>query len=146
MNLDLNYISNLLKKESLRITKSRQMVAEILILNKDKYLSSDDIHQKILLSKNISCDQASVYRTLASFEKIGIIKKSSFYNDASRYKLDESFGEKASHEHYFKCNKCSSIEAFSDCFISKKEKELEKNGYRNLSHHLEITGFCPSCV
>ena len=147
MNIDIDYISEILKKESLRITKSRLAVAEIFLSNKEAYLTPEAIFKKILKKKGMSCDQVSVYRILTKFEEIGLVRKSNFHNDASRYILDESLGEKKNHkhEHYFKCISCLSIEAFSDCFVSAKEKELKDNGYTKLDHHIEITGLCPRC-
>ena len=53
---------------------------------------------------------------------------------------------KGNHEHFFKCNSCNTIESFQDCLIYKKEEELQKAGYTDISHHLEITGICPSCT
>ena len=38
------------------------------------------------------------------------------------------------------------IEPFEGCLVVKKERELEKKGYINLRHHLEITGVCPMCA
>lgn len=145
MSLDTNSITDILKKKSLRVTQSRLVVADVLLQNKDNFLTPDDIFQSILGQEKMSCDQASVYRTLATFEEIGIVQKSDFHKDASRYKINESFGEKKHHRHFFKCISCLTVEPFSDCFIHKKEKEMQDKGYRNLKHHLEITGLCPNC-
>ncbi|MFK8137907.1 MAG: hypothetical protein AB8E15_06080 [Bdellovibrionales bacterium] len=46
---------------------------------------------------------------------------------------------------FLKNTKYNVVESFEDCFVSKKEKELEKSGYKNLQHHLETKGLCPSC-
>lgn len=144
--MNLEKILTEIKSNSLRVTKARTAVAEILLRNDSTYLSAEDIFQKIMKKKGIKCDQVSVYRVLTTFEEIGIVKKSDFHNQASRYILNKSEAKASKHEHYFKCIKCLKIEPFSDCFISKKEKELEANGYRNLHHHLEITGLCPTCA
>jgi Fe2+ or Zn2+ uptake regulation protein len=141
----LEDIIQILKEESLRVTKTRLAVAEVLLSSKDLYLSPEDIFKKILNKKNISCDQVSVYRILAKYEEIGLLKKSEFHSNASRYILNESLGSEHRHEHYFKCVECFSIESFNDCFVASKEKELEAIGYTNLKHHVEITGICPGC-
>ena len=143
----INQIKNILKLNNCRITKSRLAVATILIKNSDTLLSSDDIFYKIKSSKKFNCDHVSVYRILSTFEKLGLVKKNIFQGDAARYALNDLKGpQKYSHEHFFKCIQCNVIESFADCLVSKKEKELEKNGYKNLNHHLEITGLCPSCA
>ena len=145
MAIDSKQVIQVLKQSSLRITKSRLALANIFIKNKNKYLTSEEIYQKILRKKGFSCNPTSVYRNLAMFEKVGIVKKSEFHKDAARYKINDSSDDLSNHEHYFKCIKCCMIEPFNDCFIVEKEKELETNGYRNLTHHLEIVGICPSC-
>ena len=143
----INQIKDILKSNNYRITQSRVAVAKILLKNYDTLLSSDEIFNKIQTSKKLNCDQVSVYRVLSIFDKLGLVKKSTFQGDAARYTLiDLEEKQNRYHEHFFKCVHCNVIESFKDCLISKKEKELEKNGYKNLNHHLEITGLCPGCA
>lgn len=145
MEMTIDKIQLLLKEHSLRVTKTRLAMAEILLDYNDQYLSSEEIFH-ILNETSIGCDQVSVYRILTKYEELGIVKKSEFHHEAARYRIQDSSISKHNHEHYFKCTNCLNIESFHDCFISKKEKELSAKGYKNLSHHLEITGLCPSCA
>lgn len=147
MKITIEKIVETLKKKSLRVTKSRLSVAEVLVKNSEKFLTSEGVFNIISKKKNLSCDQVSVYRILTTFEELGIVVKSQFHNEAARYSLSKNLGEKHSHSHvhYFKCNNCNKVEPFRNCFISKKEKELIAKGYSNLSHHIEINGLCPTC-
>ena len=87
-----------------------------------------------------------MYRTLTTFEELQIVKKSSFKGEAARYKFnDHDLDLGHGHEHFFKCRECNIIEPFEGCIIDKKEKELRRKGYKNLTHHLEIIGTYPSC-
>ena len=141
-------VKETLQSHSLRITKPRLAVASILIKNK-ALLTSEEIHTQIQGSKKLNCDQASVYRTLTTFEELGLVKRSIFQGEPARFMLSTSKKNSAcghKHEHFFKCNQCHTIEPLKECLISKQEKQLESYGYRNLSHHLEITGLCPSCA
>lgn len=142
----LNSIKQVLQHHGLRITQSRLAVATILIRNSERPLTSEEIFNKIRYSKSLNCDQVSVYRTLSVFEELALVKKSVFQGEAARYMLNESDRRQSHHEHYFKCDSCDVIEPFEDCLVSKKEEELERIGYKNLHHHLEITGLCPSCA
>lgn len=145
--VDLTQIKSILQASNFRVTQSRLAVAQTLLHNKDKLLSSDEIYHKIKSDATLSCDQVSVYRALATFEKLKLVKKSCFHGDAARYALSAAESNESSHhEHFFKCIQCSVIEPFEGCFVSKKEKELETIGYRQLNHHLEITGICPGCA
>ena len=91
----------------------------------------------------MKCDQVSVYRALGCFEELKLVTKAPFM--AKRYSLKEPT-DSDEHEHYFKCDVCNLIEPFSGCLVGKKEKELQNKGYKNLRHHLEINGTCPTCA
>ena len=106
---------------------------------------TEEIFQKIDESENHACDQASVYRILNKFEELGIVTKSEFKGDAARFMIDNCDHVAENHHHFFKCINCGEIQPFHGCFFSQKEKEMEGEGYTQLSHHLEITGICPSC-
>ena len=146
---DINTVKNILKENGLRITQSRLAIAMVLIRNNEKPLTPEEIFHKIQVSKVLNCDQVSVYRTLSAFEELGVVKKSNFQGEASRYFMGRDtgvHGDHHEHEHFFKCNSCNKIESFGGCLVSKKEKELESAGYKNLEHHLEIKGLCPKCA
>jgi len=144
---ELDKLKQTLKDRGLRVTKTRLSVASVLIKNKNSPLTSEEIFNKILKSKKYNCDQVSVYRILATFEELGVVQKSIFQGEATRYKLNTAKGSSIhKHEHFFKCNSCNTIEPLNGCFVAKKEKELESKGYKGLHHHLEITGLCPSCA
>ncbi len=140
----INDVKKLLKLNQLRITQSRIAIAKILIKNKNIFLTSDEIYDKVCKSKNFNCDRVSVYRILNKFVDIELVIKSNFHGEASKYCLDYKESNNG-HKHFFKCTYCKTIEEFQDCLVVKKEKELEKQGYNNLSHHLEIKGLCPNC-
>ena len=110
-----------------------------------KHLTSEEIYNKIKASKKLNCDQVSVYRILSTYEDLGVVQKSVFQGEATRYVLRDGPDQLAHHQHFFKCRLCSVVEPFSECLVGKKESELKSKGYTNLEHHLEITGVCPAC-
>lgn len=144
-------IKEKLKENKMRVTHSRLAVAEILANHKELFLSAEEVHKKIENSKLSDCDRVSVYRILNSFDELNLLAKSSFQGEAIKYKFqldcchDSADHQHDHHHHFFKCDACETVEPFSDCFLSKVEKELLQKGYSRLSHHLEITGLCPSC-
>lgn len=144
---ELENIKQILQEKKLRITTSRLAVATFLIRDQSSTLRVEDLYAKISRSKKFDCDQVSVYRTLTLFEDLGIVIKTQFQGEAARYSLAPPLEKRdLGHEHYFKCDKCNVIESLESCLVAKKEVELKKSGYRNLKHHIEITGLCPRCV
>ena len=145
MEYNLQELTEILKKNKLRVTQSRLAVSAILLKAKGTPLTPEEIFKSIKKAKNLKCDQVSVYRALGCFEELSLVTKSTFYGEASRYTLCEP-AKSDKHEHYFKCDVCNLIEPFSGCLVGKKEKELQHKGYKNLRHHLEINGTCPTCA
>ena len=144
---ELELIKQRLKQEGLRVTRARLAVAEILIQAQDQFYSSEEIFNKIQLSKRLECDQVSVYRTLTTFESLGIVTKSNFQGEAARFQIITTSTQPVDHhQHFFKCIDCSKIEPFQGCIITQKEQELIAQGYKSLKHHLEIIGICPECA
>ena len=138
-------IKSLLKENQLRITQTRLDVAKVLLDNLGSPMSPEEIFNQIT-SSSIPCDQVSVYRILGTFEDIGLVIKSKFQGEASRYMVDECGKTHKHHHHFFKCVSCNTVEPFDGCFIGKKEKDLASKGYTSLQHHIEITGICPGCT
>lgn len=138
-----------LQSHGLRITNSRLAVFTILENSKKEFLSPDEIFEAIKQSKLKTCDRASVYRVLKSLEEIGLVNVSHFQGEASKYKIhlhnDDCHHCDDDHQHYFKCIKCKSVESIGDCLFEKQLKDLTKKGYVSLSHHFEVSGFCPKC-
>lgn len=147
-------IKDKLKEVKMRVTQSRLAVADILARNQDKFLSAEEIHKRIENSKLSDCDRVSVYRILTTYDELGLVSKSTFQGEAIKYKFisacckeeEHTHSNHDHHHHYFKCNECETVEPFTDCVLDKVEVSLFKKGYRNLSHHIEITGLCPSCA
>ena len=99
-------------------------MAKVLVDNRDKHLSSDEIHIKIKRAKktlNVTLFQSIEF---SAFDDIGLVKKSLFQGDAARYTLkDLSTSHNHHHEHFFKCISCKIIEPFSECLVGKKRKK-----------------------
>jgi Fur family ferric uptake transcriptional regulator len=138
-----------LQSHGLRVTKSRISVFSVLVNNQHKFLSPDEILEKINQSNLDQCDRASVYRVLSSLEEIGLVKSSQFQGEATKYQVHFHTSDcnncQDEHEHYFKCIQCETIEPIGECLFDKNLQELSKKGYVTLSHHFEVSGYCPQC-
>lgn len=142
-----NTLKEILKEAGLRVTNPRLIIGKILYEKRNEFWTVDDIFNLISSRKDISCDHVTVYRTINSFEKKDLVKKSMFKGEATRYQWNNgSVKGPKRHNHFFKCSKCLTVEPIKGCAFHQYEKDLENKGYQNLSHHFEITGLCPKCV
>lgn len=126
-----------LKNGKLRVTEQRVNILSILHKEHGPF-SCEEIFQR--MPKN-SCDLATVYRSLEQLEESGLVNVCNFQDGLKRYEI-----EGGHHHHHFVCRSCKAVEPLEDCVVASLEKKLEKKGYKNLKHHLEVFGLCPKCA
>ena len=90
-----------------------------------------------------SVDRASVYRTVALFEKLGIIRRVQI---GWKYQLElaEQF---SGHHHHLECNVCGKIVDFNeDASLTKSLHAIaEYHGMWLKSHDIALQGVCHDC-
>lgn len=141
MNKD--YFENSLKNAGFKLTRARLAIIEAILKFQDKPFSAETIYTHICRSKNLKCDQASVYRTLSVLEEIKVLKQSDIFGETKFFEVTE---DGHSHKHHITCKKCHKIDVIDFCLVESQEKLLSKIGYKNLSHRLELVGICPKCA
>lgn len=129
-----------LREQGLKSTPLRLTIFDVLKKHSDKPITAEKLHDKIL--QNSKGDLATVYRNLGLLAEKGLIKKYDFLGKASEFQL----GGEHEHTHFFECNVCNEKTEIKDCVVSRIEKDLASQGYRSLSHHLELRGICPACA
>lgn len=130
-------LQKILKDNDYSLTKPRQLVCEIL-------LGSDPLAMRDLVNKaGGRIDRASLYRTIALFEKLGIVQRI-YIGWKYKIELSDIFTH---HHHHISCLKCGKIVAITE--EDKIEQLIEnlaaKHGFVAQNHQLEIRGLCPSC-
>lgn len=137
-----------LKLAGLKATVSRLLVFE-LFSHGCKPLNADFIFKKITDKK---INQVTVYRTLASLETAGAIKRVDLRKGSAFYELNTRgvLGHGAiRHHHHIVCADCGKTESFKNCDIDKvSEKILKKSPlFKTINEHsLELFGTCKSCA
>lgn len=125
-----------LKKQGHSLTHARHEVFKALE-NKEPMTMHD------LIKGLPSIDRASIYRTIALFEKLGIVQRLQI---GWKYKLElaDTFNY---HHHHLSCRRCGSIISLrEDSMLEANLNSLAAEyGYRDLSHQLEVTGICKNC-
>src|SRR5437868_3633705 len=102
--MNMTHEEKVLKNAGLKITQSR--LAVLRSFSGDcKPISAENIFKKI------DTDLVTVYRTLNSFEKAGIIKKVDLRKDSAQYELAHT------HHHHIVCTDCGKTEDFEKCGV-----------------------------
>lgn len=135
--MKVDYVK-ILKQYELKCTTSRIMILEILY-NFDKPVKVEDVYSKL---KN-KMDEATIYRTLSSFEKAGIVRQVNLRRDSVYFELNND------HHHHIVCLKCGDIEDFKESNDIEKilRRIVEKSSKFKIinEHSLEIFGLCSRC-
>jgi Fur family ferric uptake transcriptional regulator len=132
----------LLKEKGYKITPARTAIMNIFVKSRVP-LTAEDVYQGLKKDKNSKdTNEATVYRTLTSFAKDGILKRIDWGKDSAYFELARE------HHHHITCVKCETVEDFEN-------EELEKNlggiirkssKFTNVrDHSLELFGLCKNC-
>ena len=134
-----------LKAAGLRITQPRLTILAALI-RQGRPTSIELIHDEL---GRKSCDLVTVYRCVAAFEEIGLVRRTYFHNGTALYalRLDD-----APHYHIV-CKDTESVEELDSetahelrATMLAIEDKLRARGYTNVSHLAEFFGTRPSAT
>ena len=137
----LEKFQSLLKENTLKFTKQRELVLKFLYDN-DGHFTPEDIYT-LLKQENpdINIGIATVYRTLALLETSQIVSSISFGVQGKKYEL----GLKKHHDHLI-CTKCGEIIEFFDDVIEERQEAIAKKfNFKMTDHTMKIVGLCEKC-
>jgi len=126
-----------LKTAGLRITQPRIAILEALI-QRSSPVSIEQIHNDLISD---SCDLVTVYRCLAVFEELGLVRRCFFHNGASLYEINLN----DSHHYHVVCRSCGKVERIDISITDSVERMLRDRGYAQVTHMVEFFGVCPAC-
>ena len=137
----LEKFQTLLKENSLKFTKQRELVLKFLYEN-DGHFTPEDIYT--LLKEQypeVNIGIATVYRTLTLLETSNIASSISFGVQGKKYEL----GLKKHHDHLI-CTQCGDIIEFFDETIENRQEEIAKKfNFHMTDHTMKIIGLCENC-
>ncbi len=140
-DLLLEQFKTLLKTNTLKFTKQRELILKFLYDNNGHY-TPEEIY--MLLKKahpEVNIGIATVYRTLTLLEDSGIAGSISFGTQGKKYEL----GLKKHHDHLI-CSQCGAIIEFFDETIEKRQEEIAKQfNFQMHDHTMKIIGLCEAC-
>jgi Fur family ferric uptake transcriptional regulator len=130
---------DILRDNGFKVTPSRVAILS-LFSEKCNPLSADQIFEK--LSPDV--DLVTVYRTMASFDEKGIVRRVNLHKDAAFYELNSDH-----HHHHIICTNCGKIEKFDKCVadsLVKTAASHSANFAEIKGHSLEFFGICKACA
>lgn len=132
-----------LREAGMRITQPRIAILKAII-SKGQPTSIEQIHGELAAG---SCDLVTVYRCLAAFEGIGLVRRSYFHNGTSLY--ESNLGGTV--RYHAVCNKSNLVTPIDEELtnelrqtIVKIEEDLKSKGYVCVSHVVEFFGEAPT--
>jgi len=137
----LEQFKKLLKENTLKFTKQRELILKFLYEHEDHY-TPEEIHT-LLKQKypDIKVGIATVYRTLSLLEESSIASSISFGVQGKKYEL----GLKKHHDHLI-CSACGEIIEFFDEMIEERQEEIAKKfNFKMTDHTMKIIGLCEKC-
>jgi Fur family transcriptional regulator, ferric uptake regulator len=126
----------ILKNQGYSVTKQRQFLFELLVGS--EAVSMRDLC-KLAAGK---MDRASVYRTVAVFEKTGITHR---INIGWKYKveLSDAFAE---HHHHLTCLNCKRVIPINTTELESFIENLTRShNFQPTEHQIEVQGCCEKC-
>lgn len=130
----------ILQQFNLRDTQPRRLVLKALV-NMQKPASHKEIHRWIE-EQDAAVNLVTVYRTLETFEEIGIIHR----HPSSGGIILCSMNEEEGHHGFLSCEKCGMVEEFcNEDLCSKEDRIAKKAGFTPKHHVSEIIGICAGC-
>ncbi len=137
----LENFQTILKENSLKFTKQRELILKFLYEN-DGHFTPEDIYRLLKeQNPNINIGIATVYRTLTLLETSQIASSISFGVQGKKYEL----GLKKHHDHLI-CSQCGDIIEFFDEVIEERQEEIAKKfNFKMIDHTMKIVGLCENC-
>lgn len=131
-----------LKSAGLRITQPRLAILADLI-KRNQPTSIEQLHEEL---GNEACDLVTVYRCMAAFEEIGLVRRSFYHNGTSLYVIN--LGEPTRYHVVSKATKAveeldPEVSAELRKTLLAIEEKLRNKGYTDVGHIAEFFGTPP---
>ncbi|MGB9802563.1 MAG: Fur family transcriptional regulator [Desulfofundulus sp.] len=141
----INEVEEKLRAGDSRLTPRREHILRVLLENKDKHLSAEEIYN-LVKQKAPDVGLATVYRTLELFLDFDIIRSIDFGDGRKRYEFGSEEGERH-HHHHLICTRCGKIIEVNEDLLEDLEKRVtETYDFKITDHELKFFGYCKECA
>lgn len=130
-----------LREQGLPVTQQRESIAEI-VFSADGHLSVEDIEER-LKARGEKIGKATIYRTLETLVKSGLVAEHDFGEGFKRY--EHLFGMQPVHEHLV-CTECGKVDEIEDPELSALQARIaSRRGFDAARYRLQVYGICEEC-
>jgi len=138
-NQDLDRIRRICEEADIKLTHQRLEIFKELMSGMD-HPSAEDVHSRLQVRMpTVAID--TVYRTLATFDELGIARKLHLANKRNLFDIN------LTPHHHFVCDRCRKVEdVYWPDFDKTSLPEAVTGIGKVRSRHLELQGLCKSCV
>lgn len=138
-----NHALKLLEQSPHRLTRTRRLILDAVLKLKPPFSVHDVVEALPRKASRPVVDAVTVYRNLPVLEQVGILCRSGFSDDMTRFMLSGPGHDR--HHHHIMCRECNRIETLDFCVLQGQESILHKMGFHEVQHRLEFTGICRNC-
>ena len=128
---------NRIRHAGMRITQPRLAIIASLHRHEGP-VNCERIHQDVGTGV---CDLVTVYRCLAVFEELGLVRRSYLHSGTCLYELTLT----TLRHYHIVCKACGVAERMEYFPVEGAERLLTDRGYAQVSHVVEFFGVCPKC-
>lgn len=129
-------LSETLRSNGVRYTDARKSVFTVL------QAAGEPLSLQEIAARAVDADRASVYRTLALFEKLQIVDVL-LVGWKRRFELAAPY---KNHHHHIHCEHCDKVISIESPSLERLIKTIsEQKGYHLHRHTLELSGCCDDC-
>lgn len=137
----LHLFRRYLRDQGLPITQQREVIAEA-VFQAEAHLSVEEIETK-LRTQGERIGKATIYRTLETLVRSGLVAEYDFGEGYKRYK--HLFGQTLVHEHLV-CTDCGSVKEIKSRELAQVQEDVARaHGFQPSRYRLEIYGLCATC-
>lgn len=142
MHLSADDLINALRERSLRITRARSAICEVLATSPEEHLSAADILDRSREKAGVKINPSTVYRTLDVLEEFGHLHHVHLGHGAGVYHLSKE----SDHQHLV-CERCgTSVEIPLEELAPALAKVTARYGFVAEGVHFALVGTCRSCA
>lgn len=131
-----------LTTKKMRLTREREIIVDEVFSSHEHFESDDLIERLSNRNDGRRVSRSSVYRTLASMEDAGLLRKVARPNNREVYEHDYGYPQ---HDHLI-CDQCGNLIEFQNDEIAAAIGQIAaEHGFLKSGHRLEVYGTCESC-